>query len=80
MTTPVSAKHLLARLEDVSAPELRRMLVEHMTRRKLGLYWESDAIARDAALNADVVLPRHVAGLSHRPEDMAAGAPQRNRD
>lgn len=60
MSTPASATTLLARLEELGAPELRRLLVEHLTKRKLGLYWESDAIARDDALNADVVLPRHV--------------------
>lgn len=73
-----TTQNLLARLADLGAPELRRLLVEHLTKRKLGLYWESDAIARDAALNADVVLPRHVAALSHRSADMAAGAPHRN--
>ena len=50
---------LLARLDALNAQELRRLLVEHLGKRKLGLYWESDAIARDAALNADIVLPRH---------------------
>lgn len=49
---------LLARLEGLGAPELRRLLVDHLTKRKLGLYWESDAIARDTALNVDVVLRR----------------------
>lgn len=78
MTTPATSASLLARLEGLGAPELRRLLVEHLTKRKLGLYWESDAIARDEALNADVVLPRHVPELSHRPDDMAADAPHRN--
>lgn len=73
-----SASHLMARLENLGAPELRRLLVEHLTKRKLGLTWESDAIARDAALNADVVLPRHVPEWSHRPSDMPEGAPHRN--
>lgn len=73
-----SVDTLLARLEQLGAPELRRLLVEHLTQRKLGLRWESDAIARDAALNADVVLPRHTPDLSQRPADMAAGAPHRN--
>ena len=78
MTTPATSASLLARLEGLGAPELRRLLVEHLTKRKLGLYWESDAIARDEALNADVVLPRHVPELSYRPADMAADAPYRN--
>lgn len=78
MSTPASATTLLARLEELGAPELRRLLVEHLTKRKLGLYWESDAIARDDALNADVVLPRHVSDWSHRPDDMSPDAPHRN--
>lgn len=78
MTTPAPAAHLTARLETLGAPELRRLLVEHLTKRKLGLYWEGDLIARDVAVNADVVLPRHVAYLSHRPEAMAQAAPHRN--
>lgn len=73
-----ASKSLIARLEDLSATELRRLLVEHLSRRKLGLYWESDAIARDAAINSDLVLPRHVSELSYRPEDMVQGMPHRN--
>ena len=69
---------LLARLDGLNAQELRRLLVEHLGKRKLGLYWESDAIARDAALNADIVLPRHQPALSHRAADMPDGAPHRN--
>ena len=57
MTTPATSASLLARLEGLGVPELRRLLVEHLTKRKLGLYWESDAIARDEALNADSVCP-----------------------
>ncbi|MDP2433679.1 MAG: site-specific DNA-methyltransferase [Pseudomonadota bacterium] len=51
---------LLGQLEGLNEPQLRRLLVEHLTRQKLGLYWESSAIERDRALNADVVLPRLV--------------------
>ena len=69
---------LLARLDTLNAQELRRLLVETLGKRKLGLYWESDAIARDAALNADIVLPRHQPALSHRAADMPDGAPHRN--
>jgi len=58
---------LLASLQDLSAPQLRRLLIEHLTKQKLGLYWESNAIERDAALNANVVLPRLVRDLSHTP-------------
>lgn len=54
-----STAHLMDRLESLGAPELRRLLAEHLTKRKPGLHWESGAIARDAAAHADVVLPRH---------------------
>ena len=59
---------LLQRLQDLNAPELRRLLTEHLTRQKLGLTWERDAIAHDRALNADVVLPRLLPEASHTPE------------
>lgn len=64
-----SAKHnLLDSLEQLSAPELRRLLAEHLTRQKLGLYWERNAIEHDKALNANVVLPRLVPEWSHTPD------------
>ena len=56
---------LLKSLEHLSAAQLRRLLTEHLTKQKLGLYWESSAIARDAALNADIVLPRLSEADSH---------------
>jgi adenine-specific DNA-methyltransferase len=62
---------LLAQLQNLNAPQLRRLLVEHLTKQKLGLYWESNAIERDAALNANVVLPRVVPEFSHTPEGTA---------
>lgn len=64
-----SAAHqnLLDSLEQMSAQELRRLLGEHLTRQKLGLYWERNAIEHDKALNADVVLPRLVPEWSHTP-------------
>ena len=55
----------LKSLEHLSAPQLRRLLTEHLTKQKLGLYWESSALERDAALNADIVLPRLVEADSH---------------
>ena len=58
---------LLASLQDLNAPQLRRLLVEHLTKQKLGLYWESNAIERDSALNANVVLPRLLPDASHTP-------------
>jgi adenine-specific DNA-methyltransferase len=59
---------LLQSLDQLSAQELRRLLAEHLTRQKLGLYWERDAIEHDKALNANVVLPRLVPEWSHTPE------------
>lgn len=41
------------------------MLAEHLAQKKLGLHWEANAIERDHALNADVVLPRLVPEASH---------------
>jgi adenine-specific DNA-methyltransferase len=55
----------LSSLNDLSAPQLRRLLTEHLTKQKLGLYWESSTIERDAALNANIVLPRLVEDDSH---------------
>ncbi|MEY4757757.1 MAG: hypothetical protein RJA34_2655 [Pseudomonadota bacterium] len=72
MTTADAA--LLQQLDRLSAPELRRLLAEHLTRQKLGLYWERDAIAHDQALNANVVLPRVVPEWSHTPEGCTAHA------
>ncbi len=65
--------HLLQELQSYNALQLRRLLVQHLTKQKLGLYWESDSIARDAALNANVVLPRLMpdATFSHTPEGYA---------
>lgn len=63
-----NTNNLLQELQHLNAPQLRRLLVEHLTKQKLGLYWESNAIARDAALNANVVLPRLVPEFSHTPE------------
>ncbi len=78
MSTPQAPKNLLAQLDGLNAQQLRRLLVEHLTKQKLGLYWEASAIERDAALNADMPLPRLVQEWSHRPNDMAADAPHRN--
>jgi len=48
MSTP---HDLPQNLEHLSAPQLRRLLTEHLTKQTLGLYWESSAIERDVALN-----------------------------
>ena len=66
--TSQKTNNLLEQLQGLNAQQLRRLLVEHLTKQKLGLYWESNAIERDAALNANVVLPRLVPELSHTPE------------
>jgi len=59
---------LLEQFKNLNAQQLRRLLVEHLTKQKLGLYWESNAIDRDTALNANVVLPRLVPEYSHTPQ------------
>ena len=66
---------LLSQLDGLNATQLRRLLVEQLTRQKLGLYWEADSIERDRALNAQVVLPRVVAGLCHRAAEENPAAP-----
>ncbi len=66
-----STSALLNNLQNLNAQELRRLLAEHLTRQKLGLYWESNAIDRDAALNANIVLPRVVPALGHAPQGLA---------
>ena len=60
-----TSNDLLQSLENLSAAQLRRLLTEHLTKQKLGLYWESSAIERDAALNANIVLPRLMEENSH---------------
>lgn len=67
MTQSEKPTDILARLGQLKAPELRRLLVEHLTKRKLGLTWERNAIEHDEALNADVVLPQLVPELGHKP-------------
>jgi adenine-specific DNA-methyltransferase len=52
------SENLLTQLEHLNEQQLRRLLVEHLTKQKLALYWVANAIERDAALNADLVLPR----------------------
>ena len=55
--------NLLSQLDGLNAQQLKRLLVEHLTSRKLGLQWESNAIERDEALNADLPLPMPVPSL-----------------
>lgn len=55
------AKDLLQSLDGLTAPQLRRLLIDRLTQQKLGLYWEASGIKRDAALNTNVVLPLKIA-------------------
>ena len=56
MATPSNAD-LITRLDTLTHQELKRYLVQELTRKKLGLTWEADLIERDAALNAGMVFP-----------------------
>ena len=78
MTEFSRAANLLSQLDHLNAQQLRRLLVEHLTKQKLGLYWEANAIERDAALNADLVLPRLVEEWGCRPETMSETHAHRN--
>lgn len=78
MTQTDKATDLLTRLGQLGAPELRRLLVEHLTKRKLGLTWERNAIEHDEALNADLVLPRLVPELSYKPTEVGEKFVHRN--
>lgn len=55
------AKDLLQSFDGLTAPQLRRLLIDRLTQQKLGLYWEASGIKRDAALNTNVVLPLKIA-------------------
>jgi predicted nucleic acid-binding protein len=45
--------NLLQELQNLNAPQLRRLLVEHLTIQRLGLQWESNAIGfADCAIAA----------------------------
>ncbi|MBT2768584.1 site-specific DNA-methyltransferase [Stenotrophomonas sp. ISL-67] len=78
MTQPEKPTDLFAHLGQLGAPELRRLLVEHLTKRKLGLTWERNAIEHDEALNANIVLPQLVPELSHKPTSVAEKFVHRN--
>jgi adenine-specific DNA-methyltransferase len=66
---------LLSQLDDLNEQQLRRLLAEHLTRQKVGLYWEASAIERDRALNANLIFPRLVPDWSHLSLE---GTPSRN--
>jgi adenine-specific DNA-methyltransferase len=63
VSTPNKAD-LLARLDTLTPQELKRYLVQELTRKKLGLVWEADLIERDSALNANMVFPQIDPNLS----------------
>lgn len=63
MVSP-SKSDLLSRLDTLTAQELKRYLVQELTRKKLGLVWEADLIERDSALNSNMVFPQVDASLS----------------
>ena len=69
MTPPSDS---LQNLDNLNAAQLRRLLSEHLNKQRLGLYWEASAIERDAALNANIVLPRLVDSYSHGLQNVAA--------
>lgn len=64
---------LLARLETLTPQEMKRYLVQELTRKKLGLVWEADLIERDAALNENMVFPELVADQSLLDDAGASG-------
>ena len=64
---------LLARLDTLTHQELKRYLVQELTRKKLGLVWESDLIERDTAINANLVFPQLVAEQSLLDNTNASG-------
>lgn len=66
--------NLLANLDSYSPEQLRRLLAEELSKKKLGLYWERNAIEHDHALNASVVLPQLQREASHALEQAEAAA------
>lgn len=60
---------LLARLDTLTPQEVKRYLVQELTRKRLGLVWEADLIERDAALNANMVFPQLSTSLSRLDVD-----------
>ena len=60
---------ILKQLDQLNEQQLRRLLAEHLTSRKLGLVWEADLIARDKAVNVNIVLPKLIAESSCLPEN-----------
>lgn len=64
---------LLARLDTLTHQELKRYLVQELTRKKLGLVWESDLIERDTAINANLVFPQLMAEQSLLDNTNASG-------
>lgn len=57
MTKAESAQGIEQYLKGLNEHELRRVLIEHLTNRKVGLTWEKESILPDKAINRHVVLP-----------------------
>lgn len=63
-------------LSTLNEHELRRLLVGHLTNRKVGLTWERDLILPDKAVNPHVVLPSLDETLSCRGDGQPGAAYQ----
>lgn len=46
MMNPARTESLLSQLEHLNEQQLRRLLVEHLTKQKLGLYWGAQCISQ----------------------------------
>src|SRR5690554_1946049 len=73
MTNNTPQSDLLERLDTLTHQELKRYLVQELTRKKLGLVWEADLIQRDTALNENLVFPELVADQSVLDDNGASG-------
>ncbi len=73
MTNNTPQSDLLERLDTLTHQELKRYLVQELTRKKLGLVWEADLIQRDTALNENLVFPELVADQSVLDDSGASG-------
>lgn len=69
MTGKTKTNSLTAYVESLSPEELKRQLIYRLAQQKLGLVWEHDQIARDQALNENIVLPEMCEDLSFDPEE-----------
>ena len=68
---------ILTNLQHYTPSELKRMLVDLLTRQRVGLYWERDLIAQDRALNENNVFVELIEHEGAKPRTHGA-APHRN--